>query len=150
MSEVNMSEAQHNSISGTIAITVFPQDNGQYFCELSSSLGGASESEIGCHGQTQAHAIAIALEQLADEYRHKVEEEQSLEALAVERSESGEIINKHYHVILHYERIAEDESMFEATHNTIMGNTVVENAKITVVEIDSNLPIDPIARSWDY
>jgi hypothetical protein len=144
-----MSEAQTNLISGTIAITVFPQGNGQYFCELSSSLGGASESKIGCHGQTQDHAIAIALEQLADEYRNKVEEGQGLEALAVERSESGEIINKHYHVILHYERIAEDESMFEATHNTIMGNTVVENAKITVVEIDPDLPIDPIARSWD-
>jgi hypothetical protein len=149
MLEVNMSEAQPDSISGTIAITVFPQENGQYFCELSSSFDGAS-TKTGCHGQTQAHAIAIALEQLADEYRDRVEEEQSLDSLAVERSESGEIINKHYHVILHYERIAEDESMFEATHNTIMGNTVVENAKVTVVEIDPDLPIDPIARSWDY
>jgi hypothetical protein len=144
-----MSEAQLNPISGTIAITVFPQENGQYFCELSSSFDGASTA-TGCHGQTQAHAIAIALEHLADEYRTKVEEEQGLDALAVDQSESGEIINKHYHVILHYERIAEDESMFEATHNTIMGNTVVENAKITVVEIDLDLPIDPIARSWDY
>jgi hypothetical protein len=149
MLEVNMSEAQPDSISGTIAITVFPQENGQYFCELSSSFDGAS-TKTGCHGQTQSHAIAIALEQLADQYRNRVEEEQGLDALAIERSESGEVVNKHYHVILHYERIAEDESMFEATHNTIMGNTVVENAKITVVEIDPNLPIDPIARSWHY
>jgi hypothetical protein len=51
-------------------------------------------------------------------------------------------------VILHYERIAEEESKFEAIHNTIMGNTVVENAKITVVEIDANLPIEPLERSW--
>jgi hypothetical protein len=150
MPEVNMSEVQPNPISGTIAITVFSQENGQYFCELSSSLGSDPKSDIGCHGQTQSHAIAIALEQLADEYRNRVEEEQGLEALAVERSESGEVINKHYHVILHYERIAEDESMFEATHNTIMGNTVVENAKITVVEIDPDLPVEPIVRSWDY
>jgi hypothetical protein len=40
----------------------------------------------------------------------------------VEISDSGEPINKYYHVILHYERIAEDESKFEAMHNTIMGN----------------------------
>jgi hypothetical protein len=48
-----------------------------------------------------------------------------------------------------YERITEDESMFEATHNTIIGNTVVENAKIIVVQIDSDLPIEPVERSWD-
>jgi hypothetical protein len=150
MVEVYMSEVQHNSTSGTIEITVSPQDNGQYFCQLSSRFEGAASSETGCHGQTQAHAIAIALEQLAGQYREQVEVEQSLDALAVERSESGEPINKHYHVILHYERITEDESMFEASHNTIIGNTVVENAKITVVEIDPDLPIDPIARSWEY
>jgi hypothetical protein len=57
-------------------------------------------------------------------------------------------IHKRYHVILHYETIAEDESTFEARHNTIMGNTVVENAMIAIVEIDPDLPIDPIGRSW--
>ncbi len=44
-------------------------------------------------------------------------------------------------MILHYERIAEDESKFEARHNTIMGNTVVENAQITLIEIDPDLPV---------
>ena len=50
--------------------------------------------------------------------------------------------------MLHYERITKDESKFEAVHNTIIGNTVVENATISVVEIDSDLPVEPIARSW--
>jgi hypothetical protein len=27
-----------------------------------------------------------------------------------------------------------------------MGNTVVENAKITLIEIDADLPIDPLTR----
>jgi hypothetical protein len=100
-----MPELNSNPVSGTITIAVFPQENGQYFCQLSPSLGNAANSEIGCYGQTQAHAIAIALEQLADQYRNSVEEEQSLSPLAVERSESGEPINKRYHVTLHYERM---------------------------------------------
>jgi hypothetical protein len=32
--------------------------------------------------------------------------------------------------------------------NTIMGNTVVENAKITVIEINSDLPVEPLVRLW--
>lgn len=131
-----MSGTEPNLISGTIAIAVFPQENGQYFCQLSPGLSDASRPEIGCHGQTPSHAVAIALEQLADEYRDLVEEEQGLDALAVERSASGEVINKHYHVILHYEEAVEGESMFEAMHDVMIGNTVVENAKVTVVEID--------------
>jgi len=67
----------------------------------------------------------------------------------VEQSNTGEPITKHYHVILHYERIAEEESKFEAMHNTIMGNTVVENANITVIEIDPDIPIEPLTRSRD-
>jgi phosphoribosylformylglycinamidine (FGAM) synthase PurS component len=67
----------------------------------------------------------------------------------VERSDSGEAIPKHYHVILHYERIAEEESKFEAMYNTIMGNTVVENAKISAIAIDPDLPIDLLNRGWD-
>jgi hypothetical protein len=50
--------------------------------------------------------------------------------------------------MLHYERITEDESKFEALHNTIIGNTVVENATIAIVEISPDLTIEPIARSW--
>lgn len=68
----------------------------------------------------------------------------------MEQSNTGEPITKHYHVILHYERIAEEESKFEAMHNTIMGNTVVENANITVIEIDPDIPIEPLTRSRDW
>jgi phosphoribosylformylglycinamidine (FGAM) synthase PurS component len=88
------------------------------------------------------------LEQLADEYRQMAEERQNIGWDAVERSDAGETITKRYHVILHYERIAEDESKFETMHNTIMGNTVVENAKITVITIDSDLPVERVERSW--
>ena len=35
----------------------------------------------------------------------------------------------------------------EALHNTIIGNTVVENAIITVIEIDQDLPIEPLTKS---
>ncbi|AVH63786.1 hypothetical protein [Nostoc sp. 'Peltigera membranacea cyanobiont' N6] len=136
-------------ITGTITIAVQPQDNGQYICHLSSSLSDSPRENIQCYGQTQEHAIAIALEQLADDYRKIAEERQNIAWDTVERSNSGEPIAKHYHVILHYERIAQEESKFEAMHNTIMGNTVVENANITVIEIDPDIPIELLTRSWD-
>ncbi|GCL35103.1 MAG: hypothetical protein VKL60_06130 [Sphaerospermopsis sp.] len=138
----------NNDITASITITVQPQENGQYICQMSSSLDDTRQNWQ-CYGQTKEHAIAIALEQLADEYRRIAEERQNIDWETVERSDSGEPIAKHYHVILHYERIAEEESKFEAMHNTIMGNTVVENAKITVIEIDQSIPIDPLTRSWD-
>ncbi|MEA5566300.1 hypothetical protein [Anabaena sp. UHCC 0399] len=136
-------------ITRTIAIAVQPQENGQYICQLSSSLSDSPRENIQCYGQTKEHAIAIALEQLAHEYRQIAEERQNTDWDTGERSDSGEAITKHYHVILHYERIAEEESKFEAMRNTIMGNTVVENANITVIEIDPNIPIEPLTRSWD-
>jgi hypothetical protein len=142
MTEVN------NDTTGSITITVQPQDNGQYICQMSSFLEDTRQNWQ-CYGQTKEHAIAIALEQLADEYRQMAEERQNIDWETVERSDSGEPIAKYYHVILHYERIAEEESKFEVIHNTIMGNTVVENAKITVIEVDQNIPIDPLTRSWD-
>ncbi|MBD2490421.1 hypothetical protein [Aulosira sp. FACHB-615] len=136
-------------ITGTITIAVEPQDNGHYICQLSSSLSDSPRESLECYGQSKEHAIAIALEQLADEYRRIAEERQNIAWDTVERSDSGKPITKHYHVILHYERIAEEESKFEAMHNTIMGNTVVENANITVIEIDPDIPIEPLTRSWD-
>ena len=100
------------------------------------------------YGQTKEHVIAIALEKIAESYRQLAEEVQNINNLAVTRDETGNPINRRYHVMLHYERITKDESKFEAVHNTIIGNTVVENATISVVEIDSDLPVEPIARSW--
>jgi hypothetical protein len=43
-------------------------------------------------------------------------------------------------VILHYERLVEDESKFDAAHNTLLGNTVVENAELTIIQVDPDLP----------
>ncbi len=137
-----------NPTSGTISVTVLSQENGQYICQLSSTLDNLPQADSGCWGQTREHAIAIALEQLAEQYRQRAEEQQDLDWDEVERAESGAVITKRYHVILHYERIAEDKSKFEAMHNTIMGNTVVENAKITVIEVEPRLPLKPLARSW--
>jgi hypothetical protein len=48
--------------------------------------------------------------------------------------------------MLHYECIIEDESKFSASHNAIMGNTVVENAEITLVEIAPELQIEGVQR----
>lgn len=134
---------------GTLSITVQRQDNGQYVCQLSPSFSDAPREDIQCYGQTKEHAIAIALETLADDYRRIAEEQQNLDWDAVERSPAGEAIAQRYHVVLHYERIAEDTSKFEAMHNTILGNTVVENAKISIIEIDADLPVEPLVRSWE-
>lgn len=144
-----MTEANPAQITGTLSITILPQANGQYVCQISPLLSDRDREDIRCYGQTQEHAIAVALEQLADEYRRIAEERQKIAWEAVERSESGEPIEKHYHVLLHYEDIITAESKFEAMHNTIIGNTVVENAKITVIEIANDLAIEPLVRSWD-
>jgi hypothetical protein len=130
-------------ITETITINLEADENKQYICILSSSVDQSTD-EIRCCGQTKEHAIAIALEQLASKYRQIAEEGQNQDWLAVERSESGEVIQKHYHVILHYERIGIAESKFEAMQDTLLGNTVVENAKITLIEIDANLPVQPL------
>jgi hypothetical protein len=47
-------------------------------------------------------------------------------------------------VILHYECLGRAESKFEAMQDTLMGNTVVENAKVTLIEIDAKLPVQPL------
>jgi hypothetical protein len=137
-----MTQINPDRTTGTIAIEVLPQSNGQYLCQMSSSLSDRPDDSTNFYGQTKEHAIAIALEHLADEYRQKAEESQNIDWDAVELSDSGEAINKYYHVIVHYERIAEDESKFEAFQNTIMGNTVVENAKISVIEIAPDIEIE--------
>ncbi|NEU83545.1 hypothetical protein [Nostoc sp. UIC 10630] len=130
-------------ITETITINVEADENKQYICILSPSVDQPID-EIRCCGQTKEHAIAIALEQLASKYRQIAEEGQNQDWLAVERSESGEVIQKHYHVILYYERIGIAESKFEAMQDTLLGNTVVENAKVTLIEIDANLPVQPL------
>ncbi|MCC3571852.1 MAG: hypothetical protein JGK30_21050 [Microcoleus sp. PH2017_40_RAT_O_B] len=142
-----MAEINPDRTTGTITIDVCVQSNGQYLCQISSSLSDRPNDTMNFYGQTKEHAIAIALEHLADEYREKAEESQNIDSLAVELSDSGEPINKYYHVIVHYEEISEAESKFEAVHNTIMGNTIVENARLAAIEIDPDIEIEPLERS---
>ncbi|WP_240518563.1 hypothetical protein [Leptolyngbya sp. BC1307] len=123
--------------------------DGRHVCELRLTLDDLAQEAIRCEGQTEKHAIAIALEQLASHYRQAAEAQQNLDWDAVEQSAAGEAIAKHYHVILHYERRAEEISKFEALQNTIMGNTVVENADIAIIEIDADAQIEPLAKQWD-
>ncbi|MGL5061964.1 MAG: hypothetical protein ACRC62_18490 [Microcoleus sp.] len=142
-----MTQINPDRTTGTIAIDVFPEANGEYLCQISSSLSDRPDDTMNFYGQTKEHAIAIALENLASRYRQQAEESQNIDWDAVEISDSGEPIEKRYHVILHYERIAKDESKFEAMHNTMMGNTVVENAKISIIEISPDIEIDARGRS---
>lgn len=131
------------STTRTIAINVQADENNQYICELLSPIE-SSPNEIRCCGQSEEHAIATALEQLASQYRQIAEECQNIDWETVERSSTGEPIQKRYHVILHYERIRKAESKFEALQDTLLGNTVVENAKVNLIEIDDNLPIQAL------
>jgi len=130
--------------SGDIAIAIVPQANGRYVCEVTPSLDGRAGSTRRFHGQSPNHAIAIALENLAHAFRLQAEAEQNIDWDAVDRSTSGKGIDKRFHVILHYERVAEEESKFEALENTLMGNTVVENAEISIIQVDPDLPIEPL------
>jgi phosphoribosylformylglycinamidine (FGAM) synthase PurS component len=142
-----MTDTPLNSPIGTITIAIRPQDNGHILCEL--SLNDPAGAPIHCYGQTPDHAIACALEQLAETYRQTAEVQQNLDWTAVEQSASGEPIEKQYHVMLHYESAITAPSKFEAMHDTLMGNTVVENAKVTVIEVSPDLPIEPLRRSWN-
>ncbi|BBD62994.1 hypothetical protein NIES2109_58440 (plasmid) [Nostoc sp. HK-01] len=128
------------SITRTITINVQTDENNQYICQLSSPVE-SSANEIRCGGQSEFHAIAMALEQLASQYRQIAEERQNTDWEAVEYSAAGEPIQKRYHVILHYERIRKAESKFDALQDTLLGNTVVENAKVNLIEIDDDLPL---------
>ena len=134
-----MTETSPKLINENISINVTLENNGYYLCHLSNPLPDPSQNTINCYGQTQEHAIAIALEQLADRYRQIAEDQQNVDMLTVERSPDGEAISKLY-LTLHFECTIDAESKFEAMHDTIMGNTVVENGKITVIEVSEDLP----------
>ncbi|MEG4800895.1 hypothetical protein QUB63_13395 [Microcoleus sp. ARI1-B5] len=137
-----MTQIKPDRTEGTISIAVFPQENEQYICRISSSLSDRPDEQSNFYGHTKEHAIAIALEHLATRYRQKAEESQNhIDWDAVELSDSGEPIEKCYHVILHYERIAKEESKFEAMQNTLLGNTVVERGQLSIIEISPDLPI---------
>jgi hypothetical protein len=146
--------AQNNSTTGSLKIVILPKDNGLYTCQLSSEIDFSKtnlhrdfpKGDILCDGQTPEHALAIGLEQLAANCRQLAEDSQNIDWLTVEKTPSGKVIEKTFHVTIHYECIIDDESKFEAFHNTQSGNLVVENARITGIVIDPLLHIEQAQR----
>ena len=119
---------------GNITITVIPEPSGRYICEVTPSLEGSIVPTKKFHGQTPKHAIAIAFEDLARTFRREAEADQMIDGDAVDRSPSGTVNEKRFHVIPHYERIADEASKFEALVSMQLGHTVIENAEITLVQ----------------
>lgn len=132
--------------SGHVAITISPQADGHHIAEAACALGEQIAVTSELHGQSMKHAVSMVLEQLARKFRQEAEAEQNLAWDAVDRLPSGAVKEKRFHVILHYERVTEDESKFEAMLNTQLGNTVVENAEISAIQLDPSLPIEPLGR----
>jgi hypothetical protein len=146
--------SQDNSTTGSLKIVILPKNNGLYACQLFSEIefsrtnlhSDFPKADILCDGQTPEHALANALEQLAINCRQLAEDSQNIDYLTVEKNSSGKVIEKTFHVTLHYECIIDDESKFEASHNTRSGNLVAENAQITVIAIDPVLHIEQAER----
>lgn len=133
--------------SGNIAINVIPPYAGGWVCQATSSPAGRDGQTTSFHGQTSSHAIALALEDLARAFRMKAEAEQNIDPEAVDRLAAGEAIDKRFHVILHYERVVDEESKFDAMTNTLHGNTVIENAEISIIQVDPGLPQTSLLRT---
>jgi hypothetical protein len=141
-----MPQSTPSPSSGSIAINVIPLGN-TYRCEMTPFLGQRTDSTSVSLGQSPKHAIAIALEKLARILRAEAESDQNIDWDSVDEAPNGKVNEKRFHVILHYERIAEDVSKFEAFHNTLLGNTVIENAEISIIQIDQDLPVEEIRRT---
>jgi len=135
--------------SGHIAVKVINEPNGHYLCEATPSVEGLSAPTARSYGESPKHAIAIALEQLARGFRLQAEAEQNIDWDAVDQSPTGEIKSKRFHVILHYERVADERTRFDALVNTQMGNTVVENAEVTLIQIGPDLQVATARRRHD-
>jgi hypothetical protein len=112
-----------------LELEVYGSENQAFICQINSH--DVPLSSVG-KGQTSEHAIAIALESLAEHYRNLAEQKEPT---------CQETPNHRYHVILHYEQVVTEESKFEALHNILLGNVVVENAKRWVIPIDFSLQL---------
>jgi hypothetical protein len=149
--------SKDDETTDTLKIKVLPKGDGQYVCRLSRSpkvpakllASSSHKADISCDGQLPEHAIAIALEQLAAKYRRLAEEIQSIPTLSVEKNAEGKVIEKCFHVTVHFEGIFKGKSKFEVIHNTLMGSTVVESAWVTAIEIDPALHVAQAERWID-
>ena len=147
-----MTEINSDMLTGKISITVLPQENGRYLCQISSSLSDQTRPSKVFYGQTKEHAVAVALEQLADQFREAAEASQEQEPVSdnSDGTEAEPPQERLYPVILHYERTIEAESRFDALHDTRMGNTVVENAKCVAIEISSDVEQQVLQQEWRF
>ena len=141
-----MDQAGNEVGSGNIAVTIIPQANGRCVCEVAPSLGGQTGPSARYHGQNPKHAIAIALENLARKFRMESEAEQKVDWLAVDCCPLGDAIEKRFHVILHYERLIEEESKINAHLHTCLGNTVINFAEMSIIQVDPDLEIEPLSK----
>lgn len=125
---------------GLISYRVTPRTDGVgYTCALTASRDSPPQR---FSGQTAKHALAVAIEHLASTLRREAEDEQGIRWDRLFMSESSSKESSTYHISVHYERIAEEASKFDAAHNTLMGNMIAENAAIDVIQIDPKLTID--------
>jgi hypothetical protein len=103
-----MTEPELDILPGSIDLKVLPDESGRYRCQLSSSFGNQSSDLQVFDGETQDHAIAVALEHLAAHYRNKAERKQG-EGLNTEDALLAEHPgSKRYHVQIDQEMVPRD------------------------------------------
>jgi hypothetical protein len=132
---------------GQITFAVQPLENGRFACTLAPGLTDQVGAARVFYGESREHALAVAFEHLADHYRTAAEAGQLAREPRGAETTGGPL--KRYHVILHYEDTVEEESRFEALHSTLLGNTVIENAKCTLIEIAPDALQQVLQRSWE-
>jgi hypothetical protein len=130
------------SNSASISISITREKTGRSVCEATLSIDGRTDLTTKCQGQSANHALALCLENFARKFRNEAEAEQNIPWNAVDRSQAGQFARERYHVTLHYEVVADEGSKFEALHHTLIGNTVIENAEVTIIHIDPELPVE--------
>ena len=143
-----MVEPNLDILTGSISITALPQENGRYLCQISPSLSDQARPGQVFYGQTKDHAVAVALEHLADQFREAAEASQKQESVSSDVEAAEQPQERLYHVILHYEGTIKAESRFDALHDTRMGNTVVENAKSVAIEISPDAEQQVLQQEW--
>jgi hypothetical protein len=97
-----MSQADRPPTHLNINLTLTPESSGQTLCQriIQQDEDQPGEPQTFA-GQNPNHAIAVALEHLAEQYRKAASEDDQSDWQAVVRSPNGDIIQQRYHVILH-------------------------------------------------
>jgi len=131
---------------GEFAYNVEKVADERFACEMTFGRRGEKVFVKRHEGRSINHVISGALEGMAHYFRRLDEFDQDVDWEAVEYDANGGVVKKRFHVILHYERIADEESKFEAMHNSLLGNSIVEQASVTLIQINPTVEIEPIIR----